>query len=40
LVPGRELRRIGMSTMVLPSRIVNSACFQLMPCAIEPDASM
>ena len=40
LVPGCEFSRIGTRTMVLPSRMVNSACFQLMPDAIKPDASM
>src|SRR5215831_10951877 len=39
-VPGCELRRIGASTIVLPRRIVKSACDQLMPDAIRPDASM
>jgi hypothetical protein len=39
-VPGCELRRIGASTIVLPRRIVNSACFQFMPDAMRPDASM
>jgi hypothetical protein len=39
-VPGCEFRRIGTSTIVLPSRIVNSACDQLMPAVINPDASM
>ena len=28
------------NTIVLPSRIVNSACFQLMPAANRPDANM
>ena len=39
-VPGCELSRIGTSTMVLPSRIVTSACRQFMPAAMRPDASM
>src|SRR4249919_477946 len=39
-VPGCEFNRIGTSTMVLPSRMVNSACRQFMPEAINPDASM
>ena len=39
-VPGCELRRIGMRTIVLPSRIVASACDQFMPADINPDASM
>jgi hypothetical protein len=34
------LSRIGTSTIVLPSRIVNSACFQFIPCAMRPEASM
>ena len=39
-VPGCEFSKIGASTIVLPSRIVTSACDQLMPDAINPDASM
>src|SRR6185295_9495450 len=39
-VPGCELSRIGMRTMVLPRRIVTSACDQFIPDAIRPDASM
>ena len=39
-VPGCEFSRIGTSTIVLPSRIVTSACFQFIPAAISPDASM
>src|SRR6266496_6772164 len=39
-VPGCEFRRIGASTIVLPSRIVTSAWDQFMPDAIKPDASM
>jgi hypothetical protein len=39
-VPGCELSRIGMSTIVLPSRIVMRACHQFMPVAMRPDASM
>src|SRR5207245_3625750 len=39
-VPGCELSRMGTSTIVLPSRIVTSACDQLIPAAINPDASM
>src|SRR5579862_8314243 len=31
LVPGCELSRIGARTIVLPRRIVKSACDQLMP---------
>src|ERR1700710_1814824 len=31
LVPGCELSRIGTRTMVLPSRIVSSACDQFIP---------
>src|SRR6266581_7411859 len=34
LVPGCELSRIGTITIVLPSRIVTSACDQLIPAAI------
>ena len=40
LVRGCELRRMGTSTMLLPSRMVKTACPQLMPDAISPDASM
>src|SRR5438132_3210466 len=39
-VPGCELSRMGARTIVLPSRMVTSACDQLMPDAINPDASM
>src|SRR5690349_19085732 len=39
-VPGCEFNRIGNSTMVLPRRIVTSACDQFMPEAMRPDASM
>jgi hypothetical protein len=39
-VPGCELSRIGINTIVLPSRIVNSACHQFMPALINPDDSM
>ena len=39
-VPGCELSRIGISTMVLPSSTVTSACHQFMPSAISPEASM
>ena len=39
-VPGCELSRIGMRTMVLPSATVKSACAQLMPAAISPADSM
>ena len=39
-VPGCELSRIGTSTIVFPRTIVTSACFQFMPEAIRPDASM
>jgi len=37
-VPGCEFNRIGASTMTLPSAIVSSACHQLIPLAINPDA--
>ena len=40
LVPGCELARIGKSTIVLPRRIVTSACRQDMPAAMSPAASM
>src|SRR5258705_710847 len=39
-VTGCEFIRIGTRTMVLPRRIVNSTCFQFMPEAIRPDASI
>src|SRR5213593_1243785 len=39
-VPGCELSRIGTSTIVLPSRIVTSACAQLIPEAMRLDASI
>src|SRR5262249_43299331 len=39
-VPGWELSRIGISTITLPNRIVNTACHQLIPLAMRPDASM
>src|SRR5919204_5317065 len=39
-VPGCELRRMGTRTIVLPRRIVTSACDQFMPDAMSPDASM
>jgi hypothetical protein len=40
LVPGWELARMGMRTMVLPSRIVRRACHQFIPALMRPDASM
>src|SRR5262245_58799306 len=40
LVPGCELSRMGIRTIVLPRRIVTIACDQFMPDAIKPDASM
>src|SRR6266542_55725 len=39
-VHGCEFKRIGIRTIVLPRRIVTSACDQFMPDAIRPDASM
>src|SRR5262245_41250319 len=39
-VPGCELSRIGIKTIVLPSRIVISACHQFIPALINPDESM
>src|SRR5437764_8994811 len=39
-VPGWELSRIGIRTIVLPIRIVTSACDQFIPDASSPDASM
>ena len=39
-VPGWELSRMGTSTMMLPSRMVKSACHQFMPCVMRPEASM
>ena len=40
LVPGCEFKRIGTSTIVLPSRIVMSACHQFIPAEMSPDAIM
>jgi hypothetical protein len=40
LVPACEFKRIGARTIVLPSRIVTSACHQFMPADISPEASM
>src|SRR6059058_4169707 len=39
-VPGCELRRMGTRTMVLPRRIVRSACHQFMPPLISAAESM
>ena len=39
-VPGCEFRSMGMRTIVLPSRIVTSACHQFMPALMRPEASM
>src|SRR5580765_2473918 len=39
-VPGCEFSKMGTRTIVFPRRIVTSACDQLMPDAIRPDASM
>src|SRR5512143_692219 len=39
-VPGCELRRIGIRTIVLPRRIVKSAWPQLIPEFMRPEASM
>ena len=39
-VPGCEFSRMGTSTIVLPSRIVISACHQFMPVVMRPEASM
>src|SRR6058998_1637212 len=39
-VPGWELRRMGTRTMLLPRRMVISACHQFMPAPISPDESM
>ena len=40
MVPGCEFARIGTRTIVLPIKIVMSACFQFMPALMSPDASM
>jgi len=40
LAPAWALSSIGTSTIRLPSRMVPMACFQLMPPAIRPEASM
>src|SRR5437870_9459178 len=39
-VPGWELRRMGTSTMLLPRRMVISACHQFIPAPISADESM
>src|SRR5205085_12608680 len=39
-VPGGELRRMGTRTIVLPKRIVMSACHQFMPLPMRPEESM
>src|SRR5689334_8599059 len=39
-VPAWAFRTIGKRTMVLPRKIVSTACHQLIPSAIRPDASM
>ncbi len=40
LVPACAFSTIGISTTRLPSRIVASACHQVMPCSIRPEASV
>jgi hypothetical protein len=37
-VPAWAFRIIGMSTIVLPNRIVIIDCHQVIPCAMRPDA--
>ena len=39
-VPACALRIIGSRTITLPSRIVIMACHQVMPCCINPEASV
>ena len=39
-VPAWALRHIGISTIVLPSRMVSIACHQVMPASIIPPASV
>src|ERR1051325_551659 len=39
-VPGCEFRRMGARTIVLPRRMVMSACHQFIPALMSPDASM
>jgi hypothetical protein len=39
-VPACALRIIGTSTMTLPSRITVIACHHVIPCCINPDASV
>ena len=39
-VPACALRIIGSSTIVLPSRMVSIACHHVIPCCINPDASV
>src|SRR5437870_3140733 len=40
LVPAWALSTMGISTMVLPRKMVNTACHQFMPSLISEDASM
>src|SRR5206468_8837045 len=40
LVPACAFRIIGASTIVLPRKIVSTACHQLIPSAMSEDASM
>src|SRR3979409_2329167 len=40
LVPACALRTIGMSMMTCPSKSVISACHQVIPSCISPDASV
>jgi hypothetical protein len=40
LVPGWLFKSIGARTMMLPSKMVESAWLQFIPFAIRPDASM
>jgi hypothetical protein len=39
-VPGWELSRIGIKTIVFPSSMVINACHQFIPELINPDESM
>jgi hypothetical protein len=39
-VPGCELSRIGIRTIVFPRRMVIRACHQFIPADINPDAIM
>src|SRR5262249_60807641 len=39
-VPAWAFRIIGTRTTLLPARMVSSACHQVIPCCMRPDASV